>query len=120
MLSFPGVQLMRTVAGGWFISFTRVACCPVGQSQYYSHYHLGRVQKEAEGNLLDIANLLIFIASVQLFHLFLQCVLLCPTFMQLTFFVFYVKSHILTCTHLFIYVCIHIHALTPSCLFPMY
>lgn len=58
---------MRTVAGGWFISFTRVACCPVGQSQYYSHHHLGRVQKEAEGNLLDIADLLIFIASVQVF-----------------------------------------------------
>jgi len=30
LLSFPVPLLMRTVAGGWFISFTRVACCPFG------------------------------------------------------------------------------------------
>lgn len=44
--------LMKAVAGGWFISFTRVACCPFGQPENFSHCHMGRVQKEAKGNLL--------------------------------------------------------------------
>lgn len=47
---------MRTVAGGWFFSFTRVACCSFGQPKNFSHNYLGRVQKEAKGNLLDMAN----------------------------------------------------------------
>lgn len=77
---------MRTVAGGWFISFTRVACCSFGQSQNFSHYHLGGVQKEAEGNLLDIANLLIFIASVQEFSLSVSSVCLIVSHVHATHF----------------------------------
>jgi len=29
-LFYPGAILMRTVAGGWFISFTRMACSTFG------------------------------------------------------------------------------------------
>ncbi|PIN07994.1 hypothetical protein CDL12_19427 [Handroanthus impetiginosus] len=39
---------MRTVAGGWFISFTRVACCPFGKSQNFSYSYVGGVQKETK------------------------------------------------------------------------
>ncbi|KAL6532034.1 hypothetical protein OROGR_014004 [Orobanche gracilis] len=40
--------LMRTVTGGWFISFTRMACCSFGKSQYFSYNYVGGVQKEAK------------------------------------------------------------------------
>ena len=42
---------MRAVADGWFISFTRVACCSFGQPEDFSHCYMGRIQEKTKGNL---------------------------------------------------------------------
>lgn len=44
---------MRTIADGWFISFTRVACCSFSQPKNIPHHNMGRVQEETEGKTLS-------------------------------------------------------------------
>ncbi|KAG6531225.1 hypothetical protein ZIOFF_005015 [Zingiber officinale] len=40
------IVVLRTITDGWFISFTRVACCSFSQLKHIPHHNMGRIQEE--------------------------------------------------------------------------